>query len=197
MKNWRKPFALVALVCAMTIPCLANIAPPNPPAKKPQNGDGPTARLRILSDPTRTEARLVIPAGVLKQLRAEMDERETNMAALTSSAFLPPAQTAISGFFLSFSVILAGFWFLNYRKNKSKAPRVAMALAVVVLGGAVTSLVYANAGPPPGARTLNSKILAKEFRQTGASGDVKIEIVESGTFIQVLLPAKSDNADDE
>jgi hypothetical protein len=61
---------------------------------------------------------------------------------------------------------------------------------ILALCGAGTSLVYANAGPPPVARSLTSKILIPEAMPYGVWGEVKVEIVESGNGVTLVLPAK-------
>jgi hypothetical protein len=77
---------------------------------------------------------------------------------------------------------------------------VAASLAAVALAGAAAgAVVYANAGPPPYARTLTSKILLPETTYYGGPyGNVKVEITdESGDYIELRLPEWKDKKEGE
>lgn len=187
MKSWRNPIALVALLLATALPAFANIAPP----KLPKKSNGVAARMRVGPDSKVTEAKLIIPREVFQQLRAELDGgggSQAAAAAVTDRFNLTPTQTAFAGLCLSLSFVTVGVWLVNSRGTGKRAPRVAAALAFLALGGAAATAVYANAGPPPVARSLTSKILIPEATYYGAYGEVKVEIVDDGSQIQLLLP---------
>jgi hypothetical protein len=70
------------------------------------------------------------------------------------------------------------------------------ALAFAALGGAAAGgvAVYANAGPPPAARSLTSKILSPDLSYWGASGVVKVEVANDESLIMLVLPKGKDAA---
>lgn len=190
MKSWLRLFALVSLLLTTALPALANLAPPNTP--KPKKSHVVSARMRIGPDSEATEAKLIIPREVFRQLKAELDggvDSEAAAAAGTQRFNLTPTQTAFAGLCLSLSFVFAGVWFAGSRLAGKRVPRSAAALAAVAVGCAAATAVYANAGPPPVARSLTSRILIPEATYYGASGEVKVEIVEGGSpLIQLVLP---------
>ena len=196
MKIRSNVIALVVLLLATASPVVANIAPPTMGGSVKKSTVVP-ARMRVGVDSRGTEAKLVIPREIFLQLRAEIDGSDSQVAAGTFPTGLPPAQTAIAGLCLSLSLIAAGMWFVNSRGAAKKLPRVATALAFIAVGGVAATVVYANAGPPPVARSLTSRILVPEAMPYGASGDVKVEIVNNGSQIQLLLPAKAKDNEGE
>ena len=196
MKSWLKPFAVVALVVAAASPALANIAPAQPGVSGEfKSRKSVAARMQLRPDAKAKEAKLIIPRAVLQQLRADLDGDggETNAAASVSpTGFnLTPTQTAFAGLCLSLSLVFGGVWFVNSRAAGKRTARVAASVAVVALLGAAAAgaVVYANAGPPAYARSLNSKILVPETTYYGGPyGNVKVEVVEGGDQIELLLP---------
>lgn len=216
MKSCYRIFALIAFLLITALPVLADIATPNrnynrrsrnnellgkKPPKPPQKLDSITARMRIAPDSTATEARLIIPRSLVLQMKAELDGDDSQVAAATSGFNLTPTQTVFAGLCLSLSFVLGGVWFVGSRMAGKKAPRVAAVLAVLALGGAAATTVYANVGPPPVARSLTSKILIPEATTYGATGLVKVEFSDEGPadFIELRLPpkAKSERTGDE
>ena len=204
MKSWLKPFAVVALVVAAALPALANIAPAQPGVSgtnKPR--ESVAARMQLRPDAKAKEAKLIIPRAVFQQLRADIDGGgESNAAGATAPRGfdLTPTQTAFAGLCLSLSLVFGGVWFVNSRAAGRRTARVAASLAVVALAGAAAgAVVYANAGPPPYARTLTSKILLPETTYYGGPyGNVKVEITdESGDYIELRLPEWKDKKEGE
>lgn len=201
MKYRSRFIALVALALfAAAIPASANIAPPNMPTKPPRQTTGAPIRMQLRPDADAKEAKLIIPRKVLQQLKAELDggaDPQAAAAAVASSGFnLSSAQTAVAGVFVSLSIVLGGVWLAGTRGQGRRASRVASALAFVALGGAAAggAAVYANAGPPPSARSLTSKILSPDLSYWGASGVVKIEIADDESLIMLVLPKAKDAA---
>ena len=203
MKHRSRLIALVALLFAAAIPASANIAPPNMPTKPPRQTTGAPIRMQLRPDADAKEAKLIIPRKVLQQLRAELDGgAEDPQAAAAAAAVasggsnLSSTQTAVAGVFLSLSLVLGGVWLARARAPGRRVSRVASALAFAALGGAAASgvAVYANAGPPPSARSLTSKILSPDLSYWGASGVVKIEIADDESLIMLVLPKGKDAA---
>lgn len=198
MKLRSKLFAAAALVVATAFPVAANIAAPKVEPTPRAQRDGRPVRMQIRPDAEAKEAKLIIPRAVFEQLKAELDGDDSQAAAAAATApggFNPtPTQTAVAGLFLSLSLVAGGVWLVNLRASGRRVSRVASALLLVALGGAAgATAVYANAGPPPVARSLTSKILIPDLSYWGASGTVKVEVVKDESLIMLVLP-KSKNA---
>lgn len=201
MKHRSRLIALVALALfAAAAPASANIAPPNMPTRPPRQTTGAPVRMQLRPDAEAKEAKLIIPRQVFKQLKAELDggeDSQTAAAAVASGGSnLSSTQTAVAGVFLSLSLVLGGVWLAGSRAPGRRVSRVVSALALVALGGAAASgvAVYANAGPPPAARSLTSKILSPNLSYWGASGVVKVEIADDESLIMLVLPKTKDAA---
>jgi hypothetical protein len=190
MNSWTKIFAIVALFLAASMPAFADIANPNVDKPQKQSSKLKTP-MNIRPDSGEKEAKLLISRDVLRELSAGLEGGETqNTAHLSRFSNPGGAQTLMAGIFLSMAFAFGGVWFVHSRKQTDKLTRVALGVMILALCGAGTSLVYANAGPPPVARSLTSKILIQEAMPYGVWGEVKVEIVESGNGITLVLPKK-------
>jgi hypothetical protein len=131
---------------------------------------------------------------LLRQLRAESNggELEEVGAAAATSFNLSNAQTAMAGICLSLAFAFGGVWFLR-RKRVDRLGSITIIIGVVALCAASASVVFANAGPPPVARSLTSKILDPGLRWWGAEGKVNVTIVENGDVIELVLPKPPDD----
>jgi len=182
--------ALVLISFVFTVTAFADIPSPNKNTKKPPQPAN--SKVRMTVKPTRgvTEATLIIPRNLLKEMNAEANGDDSFNAATTSRFNMTGTQTIMFGLFLSASLIMGGVWFARSRVQNKNHPRVAMTIALIALFGATTTAVYANMLPTPIAgRSLTSKILAPELEgHWGAYGEVKIEYAESGTQIVLQLP---------
>ena len=202
MKHRSRLIALVALLFAAAIPASANIAPPNIEKKPPRQTTAAPVRMQLRPDADAKEAKLIIPRKVLQQLKAELDGGAEDPQAAVAAAVasggsnLSSTQTAVAGVFLSLSLVTLGVWLTGGRAQGRRASRVVSALAFAALGGAAASgvAVYANAGPPPAARSLTSKILSPDLSYWGASGTVTIEVADDESLIMLVLPKGKDAA---
>lgn len=134
---------------------------------------------------TTTEARLVIPASLIRSLQGDIDKSGSFSPSnwIDGQSSLPPAGTVVGGVLMALSFLLGGLWLI--RSRKLSAPNFAAIFIILSLSGIGTaSLVYGNAGPPPEARSLNSKIL----RYGSASGELRIETTKDREFIELILP---------
>jgi hypothetical protein len=190
MKSWTNLFALVALFLAASVPAFADIAKPSID-KPPAQSSKLKTPMNIRPDNREKEAKLLIPREVLRELSAELEGGDSQNAASLSHFKQPSdAQTLMAGIFLSMALAFGGIWFVHSRRQTNKLARVALGVMILALCGAGTGLVYANAGPPPVARSLTSKILIQEAMAYGVWGEVKVEIVETGNSITLVLPVK-------
>ncbi len=192
MKSWINVCALAALLLATTCAALANA--PDPSIAR--RGAKLTTQMRIEPDRQASEAKLLIPRAVWQQMRAGLDGTDTQSAVAATARFhhLSGAQTAIAGIFLSLAFACGGLWLVRSRKQADNWTRAALGVAVLALCSATARIAYANAGPPPVARSLTSKILIDQAQWYGVYGEVKVEVVEAGEQIVLVLPAKERGA---
>ena len=193
-KNWIPRAALVALMLFATL-TLAFADIPNPDRNNNRNrssGSDLKTEMRIATDEKVKEARLIIPRAIFQQMRAQLDGNGSQTAAATTRFFnMTGAQTVVSGIFLSLAFAFGGVWLVRSRKGAERTARaVALGVSLLLIGGITAGVAYANAGPPPVARSLTSKILIQELQWWGAYGEVKVEIVEEGNEIQLVLPRR-------
>jgi hypothetical protein len=147
--------------------------------------------MHLQPDYQAKDARLLIPRDVLRQLQEAAGSDAPNAAATTSSFNLNGTQTVVAGLFLSLAFVFGGVWLARTRATATdKLTRAALGVAVLALCGATASIAYANAGPPPVARSLTSKLLIQEAHAYGASGEVTVEVIGEGKFITLVLPPK-------
>jgi len=118
------------------------------------------------------EAKLILSKAQLQQLRAELDAIDGGTSD-TASAGITGLQTIAGGLFLSLAMVFAGVWFV--RSGRMTKP-VAAGL-MVLAGGALATMVYANAGPPPEARSITGKMFAQgmHYYKFGG-GAIKLEV---------------------
>ncbi len=196
MNRWINVCALAMLLLATFTQASADVArPKEAPPTDAQNANV-TTRMHIMPDTKATEAKLVIPRAVWQQMRAGLDGHDAQAAVAATARFrnLGSAQTAMAGIFLSLAFACGGVWLVRSRKQTDKLTRVALGVAVLTLCSATASIAYANAGPPPVARSLTSKILVEQAQWYGVYGQVKIEVVEEGEQITLVLPAQARGA---
>jgi hypothetical protein len=142
--------------------------------------------LEVATDANAYDARLQIPRARLGELRAALANEggdELGARTITYSS----SRTIIAGLFLFISLSVGGVWLA--RTGHSRGQKI---VAVLMLGTAVIAataiITQANAGPPPGYvwRNLSQNL------NTGRSthGPLKIEIVDEGTGVRLILPLK-------
>ena len=200
MKITTKPIAIIVLLLATAASAAADLpapvrksnsrkTPPIPTVTTDPAATTPKTSMSIEPNGAATEARLVIPRSVLAQLTAELegDDSQT-LAATTAVSNASDTQTIMAGLFLSLAFGFGGIWFVHSRRRADKLNRAALGMAILALCGATAAIAYGNAGPPPVARSLTSKILVPAAQSYGAHGQVKVVIVEEGNQIRLVLP---------
>ncbi len=179
---------LVSIVFAVSIPALPNIANPDLPARR----KSVETSLSIRLDRSATEARLIIPRGQVKQLRAELEQLDD--PDNTTAAGFTNVQTIISGGLLSLAFVFAGMWFLRSGGRPSRT--VAASIAILAVSS-VATLVYANAGPPPEARSITGKMFAPAVHQYGSGwGKIKLEVSDTARNPELIVPDPADKPAD-
>lgn len=183
-----KKLAALALLLAAASPALADIALPRNPSvnKNEVRTDLPAARMTIERVEGLREARLQIPRSRLQELNLAAGIEAGGQAANFKSA-----GTIVGGLFISLAVVLTGLLLVRSRRGL----RVGRAAAALVLcacaAGAAAVAAYANAAPPPGLRPQNPGTLVKAVTGAALAGSVRVEVVEEGYEIKLLVPAQA------
>ena len=184
-----KQLAALALLLAAASPALADIALPKRPADKPGEvrRDLPTARMTIERVEGLREARLQIPRSRLQELNLAAGIGAGGAQAATFKS----VGTIVGGIFISLAVVLTGLLLVRSRRGL----RVGRAAAAVALcacaAGAGAVAAYANAGPPPGLRPQDPGTLVKAVTGAPLAGSIRVEVVDEGYEIKLLVPAKA------
>jgi len=166
------------------VAAFADIAPVKPAKTKKSI----TSNLTIRLDKDAKLARLVIPKSTVQELRAQIDDpdQDGSQTAVASINGVTRAQTIMAGAFLSLAIVFGGVWFTRSEKIKTKT---AAAIALAMLSGVVVTLVYANAGPPPEARSITGKLFAPSVHvYSFASGPIKIETTDDTHGVELIVP---------
>ena len=106
-----------------------------------------------------------------------MDDDSDNTAAVVSPRSFTRTQTIVSGMFLSLAVIFGGLWFVRSGKAETRGAKSLVILAVIAGAVSAATFAYANAGPPPEARSITSKMFSQSVHMYGFGwGKIKLEI---------------------
>ncbi len=194
----KKILTLFVFLVLCSIAIFADVRLPDKPKPKPDKSIDTILRVDIKRD--AKEARLIIPKDQLKQLRAQIDELDDS-SGTTASAGFTKTQTIMSGMFMSLAILLGGVWLSRSRKLDTKAAKALIIGSVLFLSGAVATIVYANAGPPPEARSLTNKFFSQGVNiYKFGSGKIKLETsgeVEIPTLIVPDIPDEKKTTNDE
>ncbi len=187
----KRILCLTTFVLLAAVAVFADIARPDP-TKTPKPAKGVDTTMSIRLDRNATEAKLIIPKSQIKQLRAELeqlDDDSDNTAAVTQPSSLSRTQTIVSGAFLSLALVFGGMWFVRSGKAATKSGKTFVLLAVLAVTGAAASFVYANAGPPPEARTITGKMFSQSMHMYKyGSGKIKVETSSKGNNVEFIVP---------
>jgi len=182
----KRLLGLAALIFIFSIVGFGDLILPKDDKAPPKHGRQIDVQMTIRLDHEAKEARLIIPKSDLKRLRAEIDQAddESNTAAVTGPG---PSriQTIAGGTFMSLALVFGGLWFVRSGKASTKTGKSMVIFAIVAGVASAATLVYANAGPPPDARTITGKMFSEAVHVYGfGSGRVKLE---AGSDKQVTL----------
>jgi len=184
-----KLLALALALLAAAANTRADIANPDKGKNKNSKTSAVATTLRLAPDDDAKEAKLVIPRDVWQQMKAGLDGGDSQTAASVTSAFNANGlQTAVAGFFMSLAFAFGGVWLVRLRKTSARLGPAALSIVALALCGAAAGAAYANAGPPPVARSLTSKILIDDLQWWGATGQVKVEVSDDARMITLVLP---------
>jgi hypothetical protein len=201
MRLFKYPAALALLLLVAASPAFADIALPNPNPKPERVGDVrtdlPFSRMSIERVDGLREARLQIPRSQLSRMGAAAGLEQSG-APGAQAGIMRGAGTAVAGLFLSLAVVLTGVLLVRSRRRGMAVGRAAAALLVCVgAAGLAAVAAYANAAPPPGYRVQDPGTLIKAASAQTLKGSIRIEVVEDGTEIKLLVPGKPKGGDDD
>jgi hypothetical protein len=99
------------------------------------------------------------------------------------------AGTVVGGVFISLAVVLTGLLLVRSRRGL-RVGRAAAAVALCVCAaGAAAVAAYANVAPPPGLRPQDPGTLVKAVAGVPLAGSIRVEVVDEGYEIKLLVPA--------
>jgi hypothetical protein len=197
MKTLISLLFLVVLVLSTSTALRADVADPKNPRKpnRPLN-----TTLEIVPDAKTSIARLQINRSSLSQLRAALDETQSNSSVAASIVNSGP-RTIIAGLFIFLSLAIGGIFLVRSiraagvtRGHKTAA----VILVAVTTLGAAAIISRANVGPPPGLRWWD--VPTALANGESASGNVIVEIVpddQSTEPIKLIIPYKKRRSGDE
>ena len=196
--DMKRFIAIAAIAVFATAAAYSDIARPDKPTSHtPKPPPGISTSMQIRLDADAKEARLIIPKSQIKQLRAELEQMDddTNNTAAATGGFTR-TQTMVSGAFLSLAFVFGGIWFMRSGRVTSRSGRSFVVIATVSGLVSAATLVYANAGPPPEARTINGKMFSQSVHlYKFGSGRIHLE---TGNQAEVTLIVPDDrNANHE
>jgi hypothetical protein len=194
----RKLIALAAATLLLSLSTFADIPRPdggtNNRVKKPIVVD---TTLDISLDAQAKEARLIIPASRIKELRAELEELEAldngedNTAALGGTSSFTKVQTIVAGTLMSLAFVFGGLWLSRNRRIVLNSRAVGIVAVASILGAGAT-LLYANAGPPAEARSITGKMFSQSVHIYGFGyGRIKLE-AGTGDRVRLIVPNPKD-----
>lgn len=185
----KKLLLLVAIISVSVLASFANIANPDLPVKGKIN-----TSLSIRLDKDAREARLIIPRSQIKQLRAELEQIDGGADDTAGAGGITRMQTIVSGGLISFALIFGGMWFIRTGAQNSKAVVVSSLLLAIC---SITTLVYANAGPPPEARSITGKMFSQGVHMyKGGWGKIKLEVSDKVQNPELIVPDTAKTADE-
>lgn len=189
----KRIFCLLLAVFVFANVSFADEAPPPTPKKQMKN-KSVDSFMQIRLDENANEPVLKISKNQLKDLRAQLDELDDasdNSAALGG---ISRTQTIVGGMFLSLAFVFGGVLFARSKKTDGKTSKIIAAGAVLFLCGTAATFVFANAGPPPRLRSISGQLFDKKVFGfwKRASGAIKIEVVENGDNVELIVPDKEE-----
>ncbi len=184
-----------SLILLLATAASADVPRPDP-TKTPKQVKGIDTTLTIRLDRTAKDAKLIIPKSQIKQLRAELEQLDNdtdNTAAVTAPNSFSRTQTIVSGAFLSLALVFGGMWFARSGKTMTKTSKTLVIFAVLAGIGSAATFVYANAGPPPEARSITGKMFSQSIHYMNyGTGKIRIETKEDSNSVELIVPNPDD-----
>jgi len=199
MRLFKFPAALALLLVVAASPAFADIAPPPGTRTKAERlgevrRDLPYSQMSIERVEGLREARLQIPRSQLAGMGLAAGLEQPS----APSGVWKGAGTAVAGLFLSLAFVLTGVLLVRSRRRGVAVGRAAaVTVACVCAAGLAAVAAYANIAPPQGYRPQDPGTLIKAVSGQALKGSIRIELVEDGTEVKLLVPARSQRAKGE
>ena len=196
MRLFKFSAALALLLVFAASPAFADIAPPRPQEARPNDvrTDLPYSRMSIERVEGLREARLQIPRSQLSELGASAGLVQPD----APSGSWKGAGTVVAGLFLSLAVVLTGMLLVRSRGRGvavGRAAALVLVCACAAASGAVAA--YANLAPPIGYRPQDPGTLIRAVSGQALKGSIRVEVVEEGSEIKLLVPARARKSNGE
>jgi len=185
----KRALCLTAAIILFSIAGFGDIARPDNSTKKGKKSIEATMMIHLRED--AKEARLIIPRSQIQQLRAQLDELDggSNTAAAVSGNGITPTQTIVGGLFLSLAIVFGGMWFVRSDKDATRTAKTLAIVTILACVGSAAMFVFANAGPPPEARSITGKMFSQAVHIYGfGSGRIKLETSNDGENLDLIVP---------
>lgn len=185
-----KHCAALALLLVAASPVCADIALPKQPSHNNNEvrSDLPFSRMTIERVEGLREARLQIPRAQLERMNAAAGIEGGG----AQSASLKSAGTVVGGVLISLAFVLTGLLLVRSRRRVAFGRATAAVLVCAVAAGVVAVAAYANA-PAPHYRQQDPGTLVKAVAGLPLAGSIRVEVVDEGNEIKLLVPAKARN----
>lgn len=178
---------MIAIMMMLYAAAFGDIARP----EKPKATTSIDTTLSIKLDHDAKEAKLIIPAIQIKQLRAQLellDGGGDTTAGVTGRGFTR-MQTIVSGLFLSLAIVFGGIWFTRSGWLSTKNGKAAAGFMFLFGTGAFATIAFANAGPPAEARAITGKMFTQAVHMYGfGSGSIKLQVSKDADFVTLVVP---------
>lgn len=177
---------LPLILMTLAASAFGDIARPEktPKASKHRSID---THLSIKLDRQAKEAVLVIPSEQVRELRAALDSLDGGDPLVTAS--ISRLQTIVSGIFISLALAFAGVWLVRSGRTRPGMTKTSAGILIVLIGGALVTLVYGNAGPPADARKITGKMFAPVMHiYKFGGGQIKLEVSDSASTPVLIVP---------
>ena len=189
----RKTIQIFIAVAVLAVAAIADVPRPQNSPKAAKKNPSIETHLSIRLDRQATEATLILSKDQLKQLRAELDGLESGAGDKSAGAGISQVQTIVSGLFISLAMVFAGVWFVRSGKLSTNSGKAAAASFVLLSGGALATMVYANAGPPAEARSITGKMFSQALHvYKFGGGAIKLEISADASNPVLIVPDPQD-----
>lgn len=155
--------------------------------------DLPEVKMTIQRVEGLREARLQIPRSQLGRVTGAAGIEQDG-----GSGFAPKgAGTIVAGVFLSLAVVLTGLLLVRSRRRVALGRAAAALILCACAAGVCAVAAYANAGLPGWQQQDPGTLIKAASSGKPLAGKIRVEVVEEGYEIKLLLPSKSQARGDE
>ncbi len=173
---------MMFIVLALAAPARADIRvdPPQKPKPRVEKSSTGSARMVIRASDSATEATLQIPRSLVGKVSAKLED--------DASPYPSRLNAILAGVFLSLSLAMGGVLLFRYKRGKF-GHKMIIAAFVFIAGSAI----FASADMPrpgPDRHRVDAGTLSQAITNGEALyGTVKVEIVDEGDQITLIVPA--------